>query len=153
MQLNGSVTFNAPRNEVWEVLTDADIVARCAPGVESVEVVEENVKYKVVASVGFGNIKARFSGDLEFLELVEPSFAKIKGHGTAPGSAADVVAEMTLTDGEEDTTVLDWIAEVTIMGTIASLANRMMGSVTQKLTTDFFNKIKERVDSMEPGDS
>lgn len=146
MQFKDTVIIQAPRDKVWKFLTDADKVARCAPGVESVEVIEDQKKYKAVASVGFGNIKAKFDADLEFLEIDEPTYLKIKAHGTAPGSAADVVGEMTLSDGEEGATQLDWTASINVMGTIASLANRMMGSVTKKLTAEFFEKVRENIE-------
>lgn len=146
MQFKDTVVIQASREKVWAFLTDAEKVARCAPGVESVEVVEEMKKYKAVASVGFGNIKAKFTADLEFVELEEPTFAKIKAHGTATGSAADVVGEMTLSDGEEGATVLDWVATISIMGTLASLANRMMGSVTKKLTAEFFENVRQSIE-------
>lgn len=147
MQFKDTVTIHAPRQKVWAFLTDANEVARCAPGVESVEVIEEDKKYKAVASVGFGNIKAKFDTDIEFEELNEPDFAKIKVHGTAPGSAVDATAGMTLSDGEGGSTILEWTADVNIMGTIAALANRMMGSVTKKLSAEFFNTVKQKLEA------
>ncbi|MBE9523720.1 MAG: carbon monoxide dehydrogenase subunit G [Chloroflexi bacterium] len=147
MHFKDTVTINAPLEKTWAFIIDANQVAQCAPGLESVEVIEENQKYKVTASIGFGNIKVRFLTDLEFVEMVEPSFAKIKAHGTAPGSAADVLAEMSLTEIDENTTSLAWNADITILGTIASLANRMMGSVTKKLAGQFFGSVKEKVET------
>ncbi len=147
MHFKDTVTINAPLEKTWAFLIDANQVAQCAPGVESVEMLEENQKYKVIASIGFGNIKVRFLTDLEFVELVEPKFAKIKAHGTAPGSAVDVLAEMALTEIDKNTTSLAWTADITILGTIASLANRMMGSVTKKLAGQFFGSVKEKVET------
>jgi carbon monoxide dehydrogenase subunit G len=146
MQFKDTVTIQASRDKVWAFLTDADKVARCAPGVESVEEIEPMKKYKAVASIGFGSIKAKFDVDLEFMELDEPTYCKVKAHGTAPGSAADVIGEMTLSDGEGGATDLAWVASVNVMGTIASLANRMMGSVTKKLTAEFFEKVRENIE-------
>jgi carbon monoxide dehydrogenase subunit G len=146
MQFNDTVVIQAPRERVWAFLTDADKVARCAPGVEEVEVVEEFKLYKVVASIGFGSVKVKFNVDLEFVEIDEPTYLKVKAHGTAPGSAADVIGEMTLSDGAEDATNLAWVASVNVMGTIASLANRMMGSVTKKLTAEFFEKVCQGIE-------
>jgi carbon monoxide dehydrogenase subunit G len=157
MRFEDTVEINAPLEKTWAFLIDANQVAQCAPGVESVEMLEENQKYKVIASIGFGNIKVRasigfgnikvrFLTDLEFVELIEPKFAKIKAHGTAPGSAVDVLAEMALTEIDENTTSLAWQADITILGTIASLANRMMGSVTKKLAGQFFGSVKEKVE-------
>lgn len=147
MRFEDTVTINAPLQKTWAFLINAEEVAKCAPGVEAVETIEENKTYKVTASIGFGNIKVRFLADLEFLEMIEPSFAKIKAHGTAPGSAADVFAEMTLSEIDENTTSLAWQADITILGTIASMANRMMGSVTKKLAGQFFSGVKEKVEN------
>jgi len=146
MRLNDTVRIDAPIETVWEFMTNADEVARCAPGVESVEEIEKDKKYKAVASVGFGNIKVKFTADIEFAELQEPNYGKLKAHGTAPGSAADVMVEMKFAEAGPAATDFTWVADVTIMGTIAALANRMMGSVTKKLAGEFFNNVKKNIE-------
>ncbi len=146
MHLEGTTNIKAARQKVWEFLTDPHKVAGCAPGVESVEIIEPNKKFKATASIGLGSVKARFSGDGEFLELDAPNRAKIKGHGNAPGSAADVVSEMSLSDGPDGTTDLKWTADIVVLGQLASLAARMMAPVTQKLTAEFFNEVKKRIE-------
>jgi carbon monoxide dehydrogenase subunit G len=146
MHLEGTTNIKAARQKVWEFLTDLHKVAGCAPGVESVEIIEPNKKFKATASIGLGSVKARFSGDGEFLELDAPNRAKIKGHGNAPGSAADVVSEMSLSDGPDGTTDLKWTADIVVLGQLASLAARMMAPVTQKLTAEFFNEVKKRIE-------
>src|SRR4051794_39367655 len=90
----GTVTINAPRDEVWKYLTDPEKVGKCAPGVESVKVVEGQHKFHAIAAIGFGTVKARFTGDAEFVELDEPNRARLKAHGKAPGSAMDVMTLM-----------------------------------------------------------
>ena len=147
MQANGTTTINADRQKVWGFLTDPTLVSKCAPGLESMEVVEENKRFKAIGSVGLGNLKVRFTGDIEFVEMDAPNRAVMKGHGTAPGSAVDGTAEMKLRDGEDGTTIMDWTAEVNVLGTIASLASRMMGSVTQKLSAEFFNCVKSQIET------
>ena len=146
MHLEGTTNIKAARQKVWEFLTDPHKVAGCAPGVESVEIIEPNKKFKATASIGLGSVKARFSGDGEFLELDAPNRAKIKGHGNAPGSAADVMSEMSLSDGPDGTTDLKWTADIVVLGQLASLAARMMAPVTQKLTAEFFNEVKKRIE-------
>ena len=147
MKLNDKVTIDAPIQKTWEFMTNADEVARCAPGVESVEEIEKDKKYKAVASVGFGGIKVKFTADIEFADLQEPNYGKIIAHGTAPGSAADVTVEMKFAENGPDVTEFEWAADVTVMGTIAALANRMMGSVTKKLAGEFFKNVKQKVEA------
>ena len=146
MKLQDTVTIQAPLEATWAFLTDANQVAMCAPGVEGVEELEPLKKYKVMAAVGFGNMKVKFDTGLEFVELDHPSFAKIKAHGKAPGSAVDAIASMTLTEKGDNETELAWEADINVMGTIAALANRMMGSVTKTMTTQFFDCVKARLE-------
>ena len=147
MHLEGTVNIKASRQAVWQYLTDPHKVSECAPGVESVEVVDAGKKFRAIAAIGFGTVKAKFTGDAEFVELEAPNRAKIKAHGNAPGSAADVMSEMFLSDGPDGSTDMKWTAEVVILGSLASLAARMMAPVTQKLTGEFFNCVKKKIEA------
>ena len=146
MHLEGTVEIAAPRQRVWDFLTDPQAVARCAPGLESIEVIEDGRRFKAVASLGLGSIKSRFTVDVEWVEMSPPERAVARAHGTASGSAADVMAEMLLTEPAPGSTGLQWTADVTITGTIASLASRMMGGVTQKLSSQFFECVRASVE-------
>ncbi len=147
MHFEGVVTINVPREQVWEYVTDPNQVSQCAPGLQSMEIMVPNEKFRAVASVGFGAVKATFTTDVEWLELDPPHRAKMKAHGKAPGSAVDAISEMVLTDAPDGATEMHWTADVVVMGTIASLAARMMGSVTKKLTGEFFECMKRQIEA------
>lgn len=147
MLLTGSTEIKAPKEKVWRYLTNPDFVSKCTPGLESMQVVEDSKKFKATGSVGLGNLKVRFTGDIEFVTMEAPNRAVMKGRGTAPGSAVEGTAEMKLRDGENGTTIMDWSADVKVLGTIASLASRMMGSVAQKLSGQFFDCVKAQIES------
>ncbi len=146
MLLEGTVNIKASREKVFAFLTNPEQVSQCAPGVEKVEVLEGGRKFRAVAAIGFGTVKAKFAGDAEFVELEAPARAKIKAHGNAPGSAADVMSEMILTDGPDGSTDMKWSADVVILGSLASLAARMMKPVTQSLTGQFFGCVKKKIE-------
>jgi carbon monoxide dehydrogenase subunit G len=146
MQFNDSVTIAAPLDRVWDFFTDPHAVGACAPGLESLEIIIPDEKFEVKGSVGFGAVQVRFVAQVEWLELKEPERAKIKAHGTAPGSALDALASLELREISETETELLWSADVTVSGTIASLAARMMGSVTKKLAAAFFTCAKREVE-------
>jgi carbon monoxide dehydrogenase subunit G len=149
MQLKGDVTIKAPRKRVWDFMTDPEQIGQCAPGVEKIEVVEPMKKYRGTVSVGFGSVKARFSGDVEILELEEPNRAKLKAHGSATGSVADAVSEMMLSDGPDDSTLVHWTADVNVAGQLASLASRLMVPVSQKLAAQFYDEVRKRIETEE----
>lgn len=147
MLLKGDVTIHAPRKKVWGFLTDPNQIGQCVPGVENIEVIEELKRYRGVVSVGLGSVKARFSGEVEILELDEPNRAKLKAHGTATGSAADAISEMKLSDGENGATIVNWTAEINVSGQLASLASRLMTPVSQKLAKVFYDEVRKRIEN------
>lgn len=147
MLLKGDVTIHAPRKQVWDFLTDPNQIGQCVPGVEKIETVEELKKYRGIVSVGLGSVKARFSGDVEILELDEPNRAKLKAHGTATGSAADAVSEMHLSDASDNSTLVQWTADINVSGQLASLASRLMVPVSQKLADVFYDEVRKRIET------
>ena len=147
MLIKGEVTIRAPRKKVWDFLTDPDQIGQCAPGVEKIEMIEPLKRYRGIVSVGLGAVKARFSGEVEVMELEEPNYAKIKAHGSASGSVADAVSEMRLSDGPDGSTVLNWTADVTVSGQLASLASRLMVPVSQKLAQIFYEQVRKKIET------
>ena len=147
MRLKGEVTIQSPRKRVWDFMTDPEQIGQCVPGVEKIEMIEPLKKYHGIVTVGFGAVKARFSGEVEILELDEPNHAKLKAHGSASGSVADAVSEMNLSDGLNDTTLVNWTADVTIGGQLASLASRLMVPVSEKLAGIFYDQVRKKIES------
>jgi uncharacterized protein len=146
MMLEGNVTINAPREKVWEYLTSPDFVTGCAPGVNSVEVVVPDKQFKAVATIGFGSAKVVFEADVEWLEMYENRFAKMKAHGKTPGSGVDMISEMRLTNHDQ-TTDLDWKADIIVVGQLASTAARLMSGVTRNITSSFFDCVKGKIEA------
>jgi carbon monoxide dehydrogenase subunit G len=146
MRFEGSVPIRAPRDRVWAFVIDPQQVGQCGPGVEKVDVVDET-HFKATAKVGIGFISARFVVDLEFAEREAPRRALIKAHGQAPGSAVDATAEMHLSDGPDDTTVMNWGADVTIAGSLASVGARMIEGMANKMIGQTFDCMRERLEA------
>jgi len=146
MLLKGDVTIHASRKKVWDFLTDPKQIGLCAPGVERVDVIEPDKKYRGVMSVGLGSVKAKFDGVIEIIELNEPDFAKLKAHATATGSVADVTSEMMLSNGPDGSTNVHWTADVKVSGQLASLASRLMVPVSKKLSVIFYDEVRKQIE-------
>ena len=149
MKLEGTQHIAASREKVYAYFTDANFVSQCAPGVEKLEELEPGKKFRIVVGVGFGAIKATFNTDVEFVEKRLNEYARIKAIGKAPGSGANVSADLTLSATSASTTDLHWVADVSINGAIALVANRLMGSVAQKLSGEFFACAQGKIESAE----
>jgi uncharacterized protein len=141
MEFSGSQTIAAPIEKVWAYLLDVNKVAGCAPGFQSLEVLEDE-HWKAVVGVGVGAVKAKFTLDVTRPEMQEPSRMVVKGRGKAPGSAVDMSGEMNLTSVDTDQTRMDWKATVIVSGTIASVGARLLTGTAERLTGQFFTCLK-----------
>lgn len=148
MNISGDVTIQAPRKKVWDFMTDPNQIGQCLPGLEKIETIEDMKRYHGVVSVGLGSVKARFSGEVEIVELDEPNRTKLKAHGTATGSAADAVSELSLSDGPNDSTLVHWTADINVSGQLASLVSRLLVPVSQKLAAVFYDEVRKRIETV-----
>lgn len=140
MQFSGSQTISVPIEKVWAYLLDVNKVAMCAPGFQSLEELGPE-HWKALISVGIGPVKAKFTLDVTRPEMQEPELMVVKARGKAPGSAVELSGKMNLSsDGVQ--TRMDWDANVTVSGTLASIGGRLMNSTAEKLTGQFFSCLK-----------
>ena len=150
MEFSGTQTIAAPIEKVWAFLLDVNNVAACAPGFQSMEVMGEE-HWKAVVAVGIGAVKARFTMDVTRPELQQPEHMVVKGRGKAPGSAVDLNGDMHLTALDGGQTEMDWKASVVVSGTIASVGARLMQGVAERLTGQFFDCLKSKLQTAESG--
>ena len=146
MQFSGTVQIAAPRDRVWAFLMDPNQVGSCGPGVESIDVIDDD-HFKAKAKVGVGFISARFVVEMTVAERQEPELAVLKAHGQAPGSAVDATASMRLSGPDEGPTTMDWSADVAIAGTIASVGARMIEGTANKMIGQTFDCIRAKLEA------
>jgi carbon monoxide dehydrogenase subunit G len=149
MHFEGRETINAPMSVVWDFFLTPQRVAECAPGFQSMEILSpEHFKPKV--GVGIGAVKANFTLDILLTDLRAPDHAGMKGHGVAAGSAVDMVGSVDLVAESESVTRLDWVADVNVSGTLASVGGRLLESTARKMTAKFFGNTREKLEASTP---
>jgi carbon monoxide dehydrogenase subunit G len=146
MRFEGHVPIRADRTAVWAFVNDPTKVAACGPGVEGVQVIDDD-HFKVTAKVGIGIIRATFVVDVTRGETREPDHASLTANGKAPGSAVDGTARMDLTDGPDGSTVMDWAADVAIHGKLASVGARLIEGTARKLIDQTFECMRARMEA------
>jgi len=144
MEFSGTQTIAAPIEKVWSYLLDVNKVAACAPGFQSLEELGDE-HWKAVVGVGVGAVKAKFTLDVTRPEMQELELMVVKGRGKAPGSAVDLSGNMHLIAIDDSQTQMDWKATVVESGTIASVGARLLSGTAEKLTGQFFDCLKTRL--------
>jgi len=123
-------------------------VAACTPGFQSLEELGEE-HWKAVIAVGVGPVKATFTLDVTRPEKHEPDLMVVQGRGKAPGSTVDHSGRMNLSAIDAEHTRMDWTAQVTVSGTIASIGARLLHQTAEKLTEQFFDCLKAKLQTSE----
>jgi carbon monoxide dehydrogenase subunit G len=144
LEFSGSPEIAAPRERVWQRLMDPHFVAESAPGVESVEAIDQ-AHFKIVSGFGVGSIKLRFAMDVERFDVVPNQSARMRMRGKAPGSAVDVLSQIEIEDAGPGRVRLKWSASSQISGTVASVGARLMEGTARKLTEQFWTDFARRV--------
>lgn len=140
----------APREKVWDLVTSAEQVAGCIPGVEGVEVVEPG-KYKGLMTIKVGPIKASVKADVQELVQRPPEFASYSIQGEEGGRASRMTAEarLQLKPLEANLTEVTFTASVTIVGRLGKFAGGVMNKLADSLSDEFVTAFRARLEPAE----
>jgi len=139
---SGAPEISAPPDLVWQRLMDPDIVARSAPGVESVERIDET-HFTVICGFGVGALKLRFTLEVELSNMTPPVALTMRTLGKAHGSALNVSTDIRLESLEANRTRLNWTAETEVNGALASLGAGLLEGIARRLTDQFWKDFAE----------
>lgn len=146
MEFSGEVAIMAPQEQVWAFLTDPHRVTECAPGLQSVEVIDAS-HFKCVVRAGVGMIRGTFNFDIHWTEMDEPNHASMQADGKIPGSAVSMTSKMVLNDDGNGGTLMNWSSNVRVSGTIAGVGARLMSGVADRQTKEIFACIKSKLEA------
>src|SRR5262249_44005075 len=134
----------ASRDRVWQCLMDPKFVGATATSIESVETIDPT-HFNVVAGLGVGSLKLRFKLNVELFDIVDGQSAKMRARGKAPGSTVDVVTSFQLTEEQPKLIRLEWKADSTVGGTVASVGARLLEGTARRLAEEFWQDFADKV--------
>ena len=140
MELTGDVLIGASRATVWAGLNDPDVLSRCIPGCEAVEVVGPYERTARVA-VKVGPVRARFSGRIR-MEDVRPGEGCVlhfEGSGGAAGMARGH-STVKLLD-EAGATRLHYTTQASVGGKLGQVGGRMIDAAAKQMADQFFTAL------------
>lgn len=145
MQFSGEYHIPAPRERVWAMLNDADVLRQCIPGCESLEADGADA-FNAKVTTKVGPVKATFNGAVTLSDLNPPESYKITGEGK--GGVAGFAkggATVSLKDGEDGGTVLSYDVEAHVGGKIAQVGQRLINGAAKKTADQFFENFRNRL--------
>ena len=147
MEFKGYELIHSNQESVFDYLTNPENFSKGIPDIREVSVLGPD-RFKIVAKLGISVIKAEFTILFTVFEKVPSSHVKLRGHGMGSGSAVDLDITVDLKGSGADAT-LNWTAFATVSGTLASLGQRVLGAVAERLVKDVFANIHAALESQD----
>lgn len=141
MQIEGSRFLSSPRERVWTLINQNDILQQCIPGCQSIEEQTDGTA-KVVVLASVGPVRARFVCTLEKLVLVEGRSFRITGQGSgglAGHGKTTVQMDLVEADGGAQ---LSYTSESSVGGKLAQVGSRLVQAAAEKFIRDFFSSFE-----------
>jgi carbon monoxide dehydrogenase subunit G len=136
MEISGSYTFAAPREQVWQLMLDPVAIASCIPGCEQLEPDGEN-RYRARITLGISAIVGTYDGVVVIADRVEHQSYRLSVEGQGkPGFVKGDAAISLLSDG--GTTTVNVTGTVHTGGAIARMGQRLIGAAAKMMQDKFF---------------
>lgn len=153
MKIQGTHTFDAPREQVWQALLDPEILARTLPGCEKLERVGEN-EFRGALNVSVGPVKGQFQGTLQLSNLKPGESYRMKLEGKGPAGFMNGEGELRLSDSGSST-VLAYDLDAQVGGRVAGVGQRLLESSARSITKQGLEGLAREIAAMreprEPG--
>ena len=144
MRVEGTRTFSAPRETVWEVLNSPERMAKLMPGVESFDVKDDaHWRANVKIPLGLGGLRMTF--DFTKLEERQPEYAKLHAKGNGVGAIVSMDTAFDLAEADGGGTEMKWQADVKIAGPVGSMGQRVLQPIVNQQVNGVLNALDKQV--------
>jgi uncharacterized protein len=143
VQIEGSRRIRASRDRVWSLLNDPAVLARCTPGVTSLEPDGENA-YKAMFGLAIGPVKGQFRGQIQVQPEVPGERMTLTVQARGPVGAVSAIGQIAL-EADADGTVVAYSGEPQLHGMLAAVGGRLVQTVAKSQIDSFFARFEQEV--------
>ncbi len=142
MLLTGNQIVNARPSTLWKMLMDPGCLAKVVPNISSLEKISEDC-FNATFNIKVGPVN--FSGNLHLEDLnEEKGFTLRTLQQSKIGNAnADVLINLVTLDDYHTEVKFD--GNIKLSGMLASIGQRLVGGIADKLTKQFFENLQNEL--------
>jgi len=140
MKVEGSHTLAAPRERVFQALTDPATVARLLPGCEKLEPAGADT-FRVKMKLGLAALSGAYEGTVKMSEQRPSEHLRLSIASRGPWGFADGDGTLDLVEAG-DRTEIRYAGELKIGGMIASVGQRLLDAAARMVIGQFFQSLE-----------
>jgi carbon monoxide dehydrogenase subunit G len=141
MELVGEYTFKAPRERVWKLLLDPEVLKASLPGCEKLEQIGPD-EYAATMKIGVAMIRGTFNGKVKITDKQEPERYTMSVDGSGPQGQVSGVGTLELVD-QGDSTLVRYKGDANVRGTLARVGARVVQPAAKMIVGQFFDKMEK----------
>ncbi len=145
MKLKGSHTFQAPRQTVWDLLMNPDVIARILPGVETFTPLGQD-EYQAKINLGIGAVKGEYTGRVTLRDIIPPTYYKLVLNSNSQRGFVKGEGALNLEE-QGGVTVLNYEGEAQIGGQLAGVGQRLLEGAARTLINQGFKALEAEIEA------
>ncbi|MCG6656760.1 SRPBCC family protein [Halomonas campisalis] len=151
MEIEKSLTLDAPPQQVWELVLDPQAMCGCVPGMQSVEVISDD-EYVAHMQVKISFITARFTLNTRIVEQEAPRYLRAEGTGEDASVASSLTqtSEMFLNEREDGGTDLRIKVKADVFGRLGTFGLAVMKTKADRMWDEFGTNLIARLNGEAP---
>ncbi|MBE3556716.1 MAG: carbon monoxide dehydrogenase subunit G [Firmicutes bacterium] len=149
MQLHyeGQQSVDGSVGEVFRFICDAHNVGPCTPDLVDLDVLDA-AHFHATVKVGVGPVKGKLKLEVALLPQEEQHSLTLTIHGSGMGSGVDLTASAALTPSDVSHTVMDWQANGSVSGPLATVGGRLLDKQAQRIIEQVFVNVRDAVNRL-----
>lgn len=149
-RVDGSETLALPRERVWALLNDPEVLGAAIPGCHGLEREEgEEHRYRTAIAVAVGAVTGVYEGTVLYADIEEPERCTIKVSGRGDKGTIDGQGEIELLATGEETEVA-YRGEFKLTGPVAGIGQRLAPGVSRKMIIETLRNLERSGAAPEP---
>lgn len=146
MKLEGEHVFKGPREAVWQMFRDPEVLGSALPGTQSLNKISDT-EYEATMNVRIGPVSGSFSGKLFVSDENPPESCTLTVDGRGAPGFAKGVGKVKFTENGDGTTLMQYEGELQVGGTLASVGQRMLDSVSKSMIRQGFESLDKALEA------
>ena len=132
MKLEGEYLFNGPRDDVWRLIRDPDVLATALPGTQSLTRLSDT-EFEGAMNLHIGPVTGVFSGKVLVSDEVPPESLTLTAEGKGSQGFGKGVGRVQLQPQEGNKTLMTYEGDILVGGKLASVGQRNIETVSKSL--------------------
>jgi len=152
LRFEQSFVVQAPRQRVWEYLTDPYRVVTALPGAAVTEKVDDTT-YAGTITVKVGPVSARYRGTARFEKLdaaAGQADVAASGQDTSGRGGAEMKMSSRVVERAPGETEVNVVSEVNVTGVLAQFGRGMIQDVSDQMFERFTSAVRQALEQPEP---